>query len=116
MYYKIGDIYLARSSLPNVNGFGMFTTKALNAGDELLSSFDGPSIPIIDHEWARNRVVELEKDMLQWNEVFRNYWWARGIPDQMVYEGEQVYDFQVMFGNLPNHNCIIVSESTLLVA
>ena len=102
------ELYMARSTLPNVNGFGMFTTRALSAGDFVLSSFDGPAISIIDYEWHRHNLNGLEDDFRQWRNIFYHYWWAMNVPDHSVYEGDQIYDWQISFGALPNHNCILV--------
>ena len=37
-----------------------------------------------------------------------NYWWGRGVPDHVSYEaGTDTVDFQIAFGALPNHHCVL---------
>ena len=45
----------------------------------------------------------------QWNNVFGHYWWGRGVPQTSRYEANEVVDFQITFGALPNHNCVLGS-------
>jgi hypothetical protein len=44
-----------------------------------------------------------------WMGVFDNYWWGRGVADQVLYESEASIDFQITFGSLPNHHCVLES-------
>jgi hypothetical protein len=39
---------MAPSSVKGIDGMGISTTEAMNSGDELLSEYDGPSIPVLD--------------------------------------------------------------------
>ena len=36
--------------------------------------------------------------------------WGRGVPDHVLFEGRgDVFDFQITFGSLPNHHCLLDS-------
>ena len=118
---KTGSIYMAPSSLHGIvgDGLGVYTTKAMTKGDKLLSSqhADGPSIPVVDYnnnnrrnnKWHHHHDEDdgLDLDRKQWVQLFNGYWWDRGVPDHTRNEAEQVADFQITFGSLPNHHCIL---------
>lgn len=42
--------------------------------------------------------------------MWGNYYWGRGVPDHArYYAGEDVVEYQIAFGALPNHHCILES-------
>lgn len=91
---------MAPSSLKELDGYGIFTTRNIEAESKMLSGPDGPSIPVID--WVHG----------PWTKTMNEYWWARGVPDHVSYEGgDRIMDFSIGFGAMPNHNCILKSLS-----
>jgi hypothetical protein len=86
---------------------GIFTTEDLFDGDELLSAYDGPSIPVLDFNNGWYKGDGLEKKRKRWIELFDDYWWGYGVPDHTRFEASQVRDFQITFGSLPNHHCAL---------
>jgi hypothetical protein len=103
----IGSIYMAPSSVKGLNGMGIFTTEAMTARDELLSEYDGPSIPVLDPRRSDRDSEELAEQRKRWIELFDGYWWGRGVPDHTRYEANSVLDLQITFGALPNHHCAL---------
>jgi hypothetical protein len=102
-----GSIYMAPSSVHGLDGMGIYTTEALSDGDELLSAYDGPSIPVLDYYKRWYKGDGLEENRKRWNQLFDDYWWGRGVPDHTRFEAKQVMDFQITFGSLPNHHCAL---------
>ena len=88
---------MAPSSLKNLDGYGIFTARDIEAGSTMLSGPDGPSIPVVDYNSGA------------WITTWKEYWWARGIPDHVSFEGDRVMDYQFGFGAMPNHHCILNS-------
>jgi hypothetical protein len=72
----LGTIWIAPSSLKGVNGYGVYTTRDLAAGDSLLGAPDGVSIPVeeIYHNKGPNKV-----QLRPFKKLFDNYWWGRGM-------------------------------------
>jgi hypothetical protein len=106
-------IYMAPSSLTGSSGFGVYTTRPVNKGERFLNGPDGPNIPVLDFIFPPNLKDSLEKERNAWISLFDHYWWGRGVADQVIYEAAtSVMDFQINFGSLPNHHCVLVSHST----
>ena len=102
------SIYVAPSSLKGFPGLGIYTTRDLWKGEPILGGPDGISIPIETAYHQRN----LPKFQLrrQWANLWGEYWWGRGVPDHVTFESiGHVADFQIGFGFLPNHHCLIDS-------
>lgn len=104
-----GSIYMAPSSVRGLDGMGLFTTEDMNQGEDFLSSYDGPSIPVIDHRQNWLEFDEFADFRSRWSRLFNDYWWGRGVPDHTRYEADKVMDFQITFGALPNHHCALTS-------
>jgi hypothetical protein len=107
--FTLGSIYMAPSSVKGIDGMGIFTTDAMNSGDELLSEYDGPSIPVLDARRSDRDSEALAEQRKRWIELFDGYWWGRGVPDHTNYEAKVVMDLQITFGALPNHHCALNS-------
>ena len=105
--YFSGSIFIAPSSLHGNAGFGVYTSRRIAKGEPILSgpegTPDGPAIPVTDPGYL------FDERYNQWNNVFGNYWWGRGVPQFTQYEANEVMDFQITFGALPNHNCALES-------
>lgn len=101
-------IYMAPSTVAS-DAFGIYTTLPIEEGEYLLQGNTGPSIPVIDYHQDES------PERAQWIELFDNYWWGRGVADQVLYEADTVTDFQDTFGALPNHHCVLVRIMTLSV-
>lgn len=100
-----GTIWIAPSSLRGVNGYGIFTTRDLGPGESLLGVPDGVSIPV---EAYRSKGRPNEASFRAFKQLFDNYWWGRGVPDHVLYDApSDIVDFQIGFGCLPNHHCIL---------
>jgi len=101
-------IYFAPSSLKGFPGYGIYTTRDLWKGERILGGPDGVSIPV---EQPRRRTDFPKKDLVQkWTRLWGDYWWGRGVPDHVMYEDSAgVVDYQIGFGFLPNHHCLIDS-------
>ncbi|KAL7569880.1 hypothetical protein ACA910_008547 [Epithemia clementina (nom. ined.)] len=101
------SIFIAPSSLHGNAGFGVYTNRNIKEGEAILSgppgTPDGPALPVVDPSYGFNPAYT------QWNDVFGHYWWGRGVPEYTRYEAKNVMDFQITFGALPNHNCILGS-------
>ena len=107
----IGTIWMAKSSLIGNEGFGIFTTRDLKAGEKILGGPDGLSIPIVQYHTHKGQPNY--KAHKAWIGVWDNYWWGRGVPDHVSYEEPtDIVDYQINFGALPNHHCILASLST----
>jgi hypothetical protein len=103
-------IYLAPSSVKGLEGYGIFTTEDMKAGEIILSKPDGPSIPVVDYLFEPSFTGDFGKlSRAAWIRVWDNYWWGRGVSDVVLSESQsnQVIDYQIMFGSLPNHHCIL---------
>ena len=111
----LGSIFLAPSSLHGNAGWGVFTTRDISKGEAILQAqVDGPSIPIVDSMPRVSVEPALQRAYEHWNNVFGHYWWGRGVPDHTSYEAFSVADFQITFGALPNHHCLLSAlECTL---
>jgi len=100
-------IYIAPSSVKGIHGFGMYTVEDIPENESFLQAPDGPSVVVTDYD-QKKAEVDPEAHKL-WLKVFNNYWWGRGVPDQVSYEAIRVMDFQITFGSLPNHHCSLVN-------
>ncbi|GKY93853.1 hypothetical protein MPSEU_000352200 [Mayamaea pseudoterrestris] len=104
-------VWIAPSSLKGVNGYGTFTTRDLHEGERILPSHDGLGVPIESYLYDDDN-VPFAKARSNWIRVWKNYWWARGVPDHVAYEGAlDAVDYQIGFGALPNHHCLLNSLS-----
>lgn len=92
-------IYMAPSSLKGLDGYGVFTTRDIRKGSSIFQERHAPSIPVVDENRG------------PWLKIWNEYLWGRGLSDQIRHLGESAMDFQVGFGSLPNHNCILRSLS-----
>jgi SET domain len=101
-----GTIWIAPSSVRGVNGYGIFTTRNLKAGESILGGPDGVAIPF---EPYLHRDVPDRNDRHHFLGLFGEYMWGRGIPDHSTYEADRGYvlDYQIGFGSLPNHHCVL---------
>jgi hypothetical protein len=102
-----GTIWIAPSSLRGVNGYGVYTTRYLKAGESVLGRPDGVAIPF---EPYLHRMLPPRADRKKFLNLFGEYMWGRGIPDHSTYESPDrgyVMDYQVGFGSLPNHHCVL---------
>jgi len=104
-------IYMAPTSGKGMTGFGIYTTQPIREGEAFLQGPDGPSIPVFDYQ---NMPDSNEKGRKTWIDVFDNYWWGRGVSDQVSFEAERAMDFQITFGSLPNHHCVLVGFFSIL--
>jgi hypothetical protein len=96
---------MAPSSFKGSAGFGIFTTRDLKKKESILFGQDGPSIPIVDSYGGPN--WEQRKSFMH---TWGNYGWARGVADQVKFEANgTVLDYQIGFGSLPNHHCLLQS-------
>mmetsp|Transcript_9625 Transcript_9625/g.23376 ORF Transcript_9625/g.23376 Transcript_9625/m.23376 type:complete len:770 (-) Transcript_9625:48-2357(-) len=118
------SIFLAPSSLHGNPGFGIYTSRDIAVGEPILSgppgTPDGPTLPVIDAsnllkqtvnplDKDHDRKMKLQQASRHWNYLFGHYWWGRGVPDHTAYESDTVLDFQITFGALPNHHCLLAS-------
>lgn len=102
---KTCGIWIAPSSLKGHAGFGIYTTRDIKKKESILFGQDGPSIPIVDYFDGPN--MNLREN---WMDVWGNYGWARGVSDQVNFEANHtVLDYQIGFGSLPNHHCLLDS-------
>lgn len=103
-------VYMAPSSVHGVDGMGIYTTKNLSKNDVIINKVDGLSIPVLrgetDYVNDSNKTIQARK---QWHRLFNEYWWVRGISDQMIWEADRVADLKMTFGELPNHHCVLQS-------
>ena len=97
---------MAPSSLKGHVGLGIYTTRNMVARDSILAAPDGPSVPVIDTDRVSQQYETIKR---AWHKVFNEYWWGRGVPDHVSYEADDVVDFQITFGSLPNHHCLLGS-------
>lgn len=74
---------MAPSSLKGLDGYGIFTTRDIQAESSIFTEPVGPSIPIIDYNKGK------------WLSLWYEYIWARGVADQVTFLGRKVMDFQV---------------------
>jgi hypothetical protein len=70
------SVWIAPSSLKGVNGYGTFTTRDLQAGEQILLTHDGLGIPIESYT-NNNENIPFAKERSDWIRVWKNYWWAR---------------------------------------
>jgi hypothetical protein len=96
---------MAPSSLRGMDGMGIFTIENMTKGQYFLSSYDGPSIPVLNYKVKRRKDGHLTKDRERWTKLFDRYWWRISVPDHTFFEADTVIDFQITFGALPNHHC-----------
>lgn len=94
-------IYMAPSSIGG-GSFGIYTTSPIEEGENILKGNTGPNIAVVDYHQNDS------PERIQWIDLFNNYWWGRGVADQVLYEASLVVDYQDTFGSLPNHHCILV--------
>jgi hypothetical protein len=101
----LGTIWIAPSSLKGVNGYGIFTTRDLAAGESLLGAPDGVAVPVERYQHPSKPAV---RERSQFLNLFGEYMWGRGVPDHVTYEAPpDILDFQIGFGCLPNHHCVL---------
>lgn len=98
------SIFMAPSSLMGHTGFGIYTTRDIERGSDILSAPDGPSIPVVDYSSG----PPSKKVRDDWMRFFDDYWWG-DVSDQVTFEASEVLDYQVTFGSLVNHHCILAS-------
>ena len=101
-------IYMAPSSVKGVRGYGVYTTEKISKGHLFLTEPDGPDILVTDFDYIP-RADPLLLERRSWISVFDSYWWGRGVADQITYESRSSMDFQITFGSLPNHHCVLAS-------
>lgn len=105
------SLYLAPSSLKGSDGLGVYTARDYKWNEAFLQGPDGPSIAVIDphhHFTGSSNDTPLRQARNAWLQLFDQYWWGHGVNDQVRLEGHAVVmDFQIMFGSLPNHHCIL---------
>jgi hypothetical protein len=102
-------IYMAPSSVKGVIGYGVYTTQPISQGELFLNGPDGPDILVTDFDYFPNDSLGFARSA--WITVFDSYWWGRGVTDQIIYESNSSIDFQITFGSLPNHHCVLVRHS-----
>lgn len=96
---------MAPSSLRGHAGLGIYTTRDIAADESILNAPDGPSIPVVDTERVSPEYRHVRR---AFHRVFDEYWWGRGVPDHVAHEAEgDVIDYQITFGALPNHHCLL---------
>jgi hypothetical protein len=98
---------MAPSSVRGLNGYGLFTTRHLKAGESILGRPDGLAVPF---EPYQHPDLPPRGDREKLLNLFAEYMWARGIPDHSSYEAPDrgfVMDYQIGFGSLPNHHCVL---------
>lgn len=99
------SIWMAPSSLKGHPGFGVYTTRDLDANESILQSPDSPSILVVDfdEEPVQSQVRQ------EWIKHFDDYWWGQ-MSDSSRYEAHgDIVDFQITLGSLPNHHCILAN-------
>ena len=102
-------IYMAPSSLKGVNGLGIYTTRPIEKDEPFLNAPDGPSVAVLDYHMHSDKNDDpLQEKRNAWINLFDDYWWGRGVPDQVAFESTSTIDFQITFGSLPNHHCVLV--------
>lgn len=103
-----GTVWLAPSSIRGVDGYGVFTTRDMKSGDEIVGADLG--IPITHYGYDGEPKVGPRR---LWKHVWDNYWWGRGVPDHVSYDSPpSIVDFQTGFGTFPNHHCALAHLST----
>lgn len=85
-----GSIYLAPSSVTGNPGLGLYTTRDIRKGENVLRARDSISIPIFDLERGPASTMRY-----QWFNLFKKYFWAKGVPAHSRFEARFVVDFQV---------------------
>jgi SET domain len=122
------SIYMAPASAHGNPGYGIYTTRAVRRGESFLRGSDVPSIPILEYSSSDDddddddeqysgptkNAAALAKALRgrarqHFVETFSNYWWTHGKPDHVSYLSGQSADFQLTFGALPNHHCLLNS-------
>lgn len=103
-------VYMAPSSVHGIESMGIYTTKNLSKRSSIINAVDGLSIPVYG-AWASNghESKKMQEARNSWNKLFDEYWWGRGISDQMIWEADGALDLKMSFGQLPNHHCILHS-------
>jgi SET domain len=119
---------MAPASAHGNPGYGIYTTRAVQRGESFLKGPDVPSIPILDYSSNDDDDDDEQPYSSQTNtaaavaakalrgrarqhfiNTFSNYWWTHGKPDHVAYLSGQSADFQLTFGALPNHHCLLQS-------
>lgn len=102
-----GSVWIAPSSLKGFAGYGVFTTRDLDKGEHIIGRPDGVAIPV-ETSWDRSAPKKFARN--NFSNMWGNYIWGRGVPDHArYYAGEDVAEYQIAFGALPNHHCILES-------
>jgi hypothetical protein len=111
------SIYMAPASAHGNPGYGIYTTRAVPRGEPFLRGGpDVPSIPVLDYEYdddddsfptASHISAPEKKARRHFIDTFSTYWWGHGKPDHVDYLSAQSVDFQLTFGALPNHHCLL---------
>jgi hypothetical protein len=87
-------LYLAQSSIPNA-GYGIYTAKSFRQGDMIIEK-DGPGIAVTD-PWSPIHALATHV------KLFDDVWWGEhNMDDHVRFEAQDVADFQILFGALPN--------------
>lgn len=97
---------MAPSSLKGSVGFGIYTTRDMARHEAILAGPDGPALPVVD---ASRGPSHQKLARRAWFRTFDEYWWGRGVPDHVFFEADEVVDYQITFGSMPNHNCMLES-------
>ena len=90
-------LYIAESSMRNVNGMGLFTVKDFKRGDLILQN-DAPTIPVLN-PWDADPILN-------------HYWWGegKGTADEVSFETDDyVCDYGVTFATLPNYHTYLMN-------
>lgn len=99
-------IYMAPSSVKGLDGFGVYITEPVSKGDFFFNGPDGPDILVTDYDYFPFNDT-LARERAAWIRLFDGYWWGRGVNDMILYESQSNIDFQICFGSLPNHHCVL---------
>ena len=103
-------VYMAPSSVHGITSMGIYTTKNLKKREVIVKAIDGLSIPVIDFTSPTvNEPDSVQLARWAWVDQFGEYWWGRGVADQLKLEGDTATDFKITFSELPNHHCILES-------
>ena len=93
-----------------MNGYGVYVTRDMEAGESILGTPDGLGIIVGYHGDDRGPKYIAKR---QFKDLFDAYWWNRGVPSHVTFETTpDVMDFQLGFGCLPNHHCVLEELTT----
>jgi hypothetical protein len=84
---------MAPSSLVGGAGFGMFTTRDMEANEKILGGPDGISIPVVSYYQYRRKNAPNAAQHKAWIKLWNNWWWSRGVPDHVMYEAVSENDW-----------------------